>query len=165
MISEAPSQLEFFMALFAPLLRLEEAAWLMDDVSIGHVVALCEEGKLRAVDIANRSGAGLDCAEGREDRRCVRVYRYSVEWLMLGKVKRQRQPQHPGVESTFPHYRPTFLIREVSRFLNCSDQHVRNLAIEGPSYGATGSFKSLPRIPRAALKAFLESREINALAH
>lgn len=154
-------QLDFWLSLFRPLLKPEEAAFALDDVSVEHVVALTEEGKLRGVDIANR----VDPSEPSDEygRRCIRVYRYSIEWLMLSRKRQQRHPGHPVVETIFQHGRPHFLLKEAAYLLNCTEKHMRNLAIEGPKFGATGSNKSLPRIPRAALKAFLEAREINAV--
>jgi hypothetical protein len=140
----ASEQLDFLLALFRPLLSVEEAAFILDDASPDHVRDLVEEGRLRAVDIAS--------TEDRS-RRCLRVYRYSAEHLVMRpRLKLTLVP----VSTILPHERPTFLRRELSNLLGCTEQHVSNLSLPGPRHAGDARH----RIYREAVIGFLTEREV-----
>lgn len=149
-------QSDWFSLFFLPLLKLEQAAELLDDVNQRTtVIVLAEEGTLRAINIA--------CGK---ERREWRVWRYSVEWLGLSERRHARLPKHPDVATLLPHGRANFTLREVADFFQCDARHVRNLladaeagaVLRGPQFSERHI-----RISRAGLIDFLNQREINAL--
>lgn len=149
-------QADFWSLFFPPMLKPEQAAEFLDDVHRRLVLDLCEEGKLRAINIASRD----------DTRREVRIYRYSAQWLAEATRRKCKAPKHPPVETLLPHSRPNLTLREVAQFLACDERHVRNLAmITGGPASLTGPQISERhnRISRPALIAFLNAREINAL--
>lgn len=158
MISSAPTspqvQLNFWHSFFHELLTLPEATDLLDDLHKRSVVALAEEGKLRAVNIALGN-----------QRRDLLVWRYSVEWLGESERRRLRLPPAPAIETLLPHGRANFHLKEVSDFLRCSERHVRNLlaAPAGTGLGGPQFSQRQNRIAREHLVRFLTAREINVL--
>jgi hypothetical protein len=147
LINKVPTttpQLDFLLALFAPYLRVEQAACLLDDCSPEHVTDLVEEGKLRAIDIASADAT----------KRSLRIYRYSVEHLII-------RPHSPltavPVSHVIPHERPTLLRRELARLIQCTEQHISNLNLPGPR----GGHDTRHRIYRDAVVEFLTAREIS----
>lgn len=147
--STAPSdftrstQLDFLLALFRPWVTKAEAAFLLDDCSEDHVLNLIDEGALRAINIAKST----------DTRREVRIFRYSVEHRVLA-------PKLPlcaiAAESIIPHARPTILRRELADWLNCTEQHISNLNLDGPR----DSHDTRHRIWRESAVQWLTSREI-----
>lgn len=137
------TQLDFLLALFRPWVTKAEAAFILDDCSEDHVLDLIDEGKLRAINIAR----------DLETRREVRIFRYSVEHRVLA-------PKLPlcsiPAESIIPHARPTILRRELADWLNCTEQHISNLALDGPR----DNHDTRHRIWREAAVKFLTGREI-----
>lgn len=135
------TQLDFLLALFRPFLTKQEAAFLLDDCHEDYIVALLDLGKLRAINIASE-------ADG--PRRELRIYRYTVEHLILA-------PKLPlgtiNADAFVPHHRPTLLLREAASILACTERHIRNLNLDGPDAGRV-------RIHRQAFTAFLTTREI-----
>ena len=138
------TQIDFLLALFRPWITKGEAAFLLDDCSEDHVLDLLDEGKLRAVNIAN----------AEDTRREIRIYRYTVEHRMIAP----RLPMHQVPASAIiPHCRPTILCRELADWLGCTERHVRNLALAGPR----DAHDTRHRIFRDAAVNFLEAREIS----
>jgi len=145
-----PVQEDFWNVFCKPLLKLEEAAELLDDVHRLRVVALCEEGRLHGINIAS----ALDT------KREFRVFRYSVQALGESERRQRKLPAWPAVETLLPHTRPNWRIEETAEFLRCSTRHVRDLCLlpdglRGPTFTERHN-----RVMRAALIAFLRSREI-----
>jgi len=146
-VSQPAEQMTWWNLFFRPLLTIEQAAELLDDVHARSVVMLAEEGRLRAWNIATRT----------ETRREIRVALYSVQWLGESTRRSRKPPQaHPAVEQLFPHSRPNLLLREVAQFLQCDERHVRNLAFGGPQFSERQN-----RVARTALSAFLNARELH----
>jgi hypothetical protein len=140
-------QLDFF--LLRVLLELPEAGVMLGDVTTDHVVGLVEAGKLRAVDIASRRSDS-------PKERCLRIYRYSVEHLLLW-------PKQPftiiPVAQMMPHGRPQLLRRELAWLMSCTDRHVANLDLPRSGNISLASFDRLPRYPREGVVKFLTDRE------
>jgi hypothetical protein len=149
------SQLDFFSTLFLTLLTKEEAACYLDDCSTRHVLDLIDEGKLRGVDIASTWQPRTKAGELQHHRE-VRVYRYSAEWLV--KHPTTTLPRVTFDEIVKFHLRETLLRREVAHLLNCTEQHVSNLALPGPRHQGDARH----RVYRAELISFLTRREIAA---
>lgn len=145
-----PTQLDFLWAVFRPLLTTDEAAYLLGDTSDDLVIKLVDNGAVRAVNIAAED----------DTRRCLRVYRYSLEHRLLypGQPLTMLAP-----ETIFPHNREKFRRDEVAVLLNCTARHVANLNLPGPRISAEACQASIDRTPRhwrAGLIEFLQSREI-----
>lgn len=137
------TQLDFLLALFRPLITTAEAAFLLDDSTPQHVLDLLDEGAVRAINIARDT----------DTRREVRIYRYSVEHRIMAP----RLPLHAiPVDAIIPHHRPTILRRELADWLGCTEQHVSNLALQGPR----DAHDTRHRIHREAVVQFLTTREI-----
>jgi hypothetical protein len=136
-------QLDFLASLFSPLITTEQAAFILDDCSPRHVLDLVDEGKLRAISIAS----------GDADRRELRIFSYSVHWLVREPVK-----PFPAVEldRIIPHSRPTLLRSELARLLSCSERHVSNLNLDGPR----GQHDKRHRVYREAVLAWLAAAEV-----
>lgn len=151
-------QLDFFLALFRPLLSQDEAAFLLGEPSLQTITRRLEDGSLRGVDI---SLAGEDAG-----RRELRIYRYAVEHLLIAPPA-QKKPVRVPVERIFPHARPVFRQDEVAAILRCTPKHVGRLKeaseLRGPrlsTAAAPGASDRTPRVSRESLIEFLTRREI-----
>lgn len=141
---ESSIQLDFLLALFKPFVTKSDAAFLLDDCHVDHVLDLVDEGRLLAVNIA---------ADDRSGRREIRIHRYSV----LHRIAAPRKPlQRVPVDQIIPHHRPTILRRELAAWLSCTEQHVSNLNLSGPR----DSHDTRHRIYRDSAVNFLTTREI-----
>jgi hypothetical protein len=152
--TRAGGQMDFLLCLFRPLLKVDEAAYLLGDPSPQTITRRLEDGTLRGVDI---SEAGAEAG-----RRELRVYRYSVEHQYCPATRGRRVELIP-VEMIFPHGRDVFRRDEVAQILNCTAKHVGNLAFDGPQLSRAASKASAdrcPRVTRAALTEFLNAREV-----
>ena len=129
---------------FPPLLTVDEASYLLSEVSGDRVRTLLDEGVLRGVDIASRS-------EGA--RRELRVYRHPIEELLTPGLSARASSFR--VEHVLPHRGNTLRQDEVAQVLNCSPRHIANLGIAGP-----GSCGTTVRYFRRAVIGFLIEREI-----
>ena len=148
----ASPQLDFWSLLFDPLVTIEEARFLLDEVSDKHVAHLVEEGRLSAINIA------LDLSGGK---RLLRVYAFSIHALAMSRTRKlPKAPVSIPVEHLLPHTRPNLLKREVENLLKCSPDHVANLFAGALRQLGTGGSRRLPRIPREALLSFLQAREV-----
>lgn len=138
------AQLDFFNAFWRPLLRTDEAAWMLDECSERHVLDLLDEGKLRGVNIA-----------AEPTRRLVRVWRWSVQHRLMPKIA-SAPLSDIGVEQIITHHRPTVLRRELAAWLACSEQHISNLNLPGPRDRSD----TRHIIHRDAVLTFLNSRTL-----
>jgi|GEM_PF-4227308 len=142
-ITSPSSQLDFLLALFTPLITVEQACFLLDDCDWHKIDQLLDSGRIRGVDIRS----------GQAEKRCIRIYRYTVEHLIL----RPSVPIfHIGINQMMPHERPTILRRELARMINATEQHISNLNLPGPR----GRHDTRHRIYRDAVCEFLNEREI-----
>ena len=151
-ISSQPraAQFDFLLALFRPLLTVDEASLLTDGLDPSHIRNLIDEGKFRAINIASST----------ETARSLRIYRYSVEHLLIC-------PKRPlalvPVETILSHSRPHFLKWEVANLLSCTTRHIENLQtaelLPGPSL-SLGSMNRNPRYTREGVIEFLTTREV-----
>jgi excisionase family DNA binding protein len=150
MTSAAP-QLDFFAALFNPLVSRAVAGELLDGCSEDHVQALIDAGTLHAVNIALRT----------DTVRTLRVWRWSLDAQRYPRI-RAAIGMHgpPPLATLLPHQRERLTTAEVRRFLGCSDQHVVNLHHEGLLAGTRDGAVRLLRIERASLLAFLNARTL-----
>jgi len=139
-------QLDFLSGLFSPLMRVEQAAFMLDDCGWDKVAELLDEGKLRGINVA---GPGAE-------KRSLRIYLYSVQQLVM-------RPKWPlvylPVAQFLPHERPTILRRELARMLTVTEQHVSNLNLSGPR----GDHDTRHRIWREAVIEFLTAREVGPI--
>ncbi len=146
------SQLDFLLALFRPLLTMDEVSLLTDGLGRDHIAHLIDEGKFRAINIASST----------ESQRSLRIYRYSVEHQLLWP-KRPLTMVPP--ETILSHSRAHFLKWEVANLLSCTTRHVENLgnggALPGPSL-SLGSLNRNPRYTREGVIEFLTSREVKS---
>lgn len=152
-ISQPSEQMHWWNLFFRPLLTIEQASELLDEVERHSIVAYCQEGKLR----------GWNIATSKDTRPAYRIALYSVQWLGESSRRGRKLPvQHPPVESLFPHQRANLLHREAAQFLQCDEAHVRNLTaaaqLDGPQFSERQN-----RVARTALTDFLNRREIHLL--
>lgn len=141
--AQPEQQLDFFLALFRPLITKAATAFFLDDCHEDHVLDLVAEGKLLAVNIALHT----------DTRREIRIYYYSaVHRALRPKLPLQRVP----VDSIIPHHRPTILRRELAAWMSCTEQHVSNINLPGPRDG----HDSRHRVHRWAFVEWLTTREI-----
>ena len=162
----AYEQADFFAMLFRPLLSPAAAAWLLE-CSVSHVVRMAEERELVACNIALKTERGDEAIDERASERMIRILRPSVERLVIPVMAARRGAR--DVEPTFEqaldsvHHRATWTRREVTHFLDCSDDHVRRLLVEGllkgPVLTQTGSGR-LHHISRTSLSEFLRQRDL-----
>lgn len=117
-----------------PLLTLDKAASLLGGIDLRTVLAMVDEGRLGAVDIAA-------CGE----RRCLRLY----STTLCGQAI-------PEPEEILPA-RPCLRIHDITRLLVCSTQHVRNLDL--PILEPAP--RSQRRYLTSGLAHFLRSRTLN----
>jgi hypothetical protein len=136
-------QLDFLLALFRPFLTKADAAFLLDDCAEEKILALIDEGKLRAINIATDT----------DTRRELRIYRYTVEHRLLSPTTAWGTI---SPELIIPHHRPTVLCRELADWLSCTERHVRNLNLSGPR----DSHDTRHRIWRESAVEFLTAREL-----
>lgn len=165
----APKQIDFFAMLFRPLLSPQAAAWLLE-CSHDHVVRMAEENKLIACNIAIEVERGDEAIADRGRRREIRILRPSVERLVIPAYAKTGDSKGPA--PTFEqaldsvHHRATWTRREVTHFLDCSDDHARRLVeaklLSGPVLTQTGSGR-LHHISRASLSEFLRKRDLAQL--
>lgn len=161
-------QMDFLLLFFRPLLTVDEAAYLLADASSDLVASRLDDGTLRGLDIALASPEERAEAEaaGQRTRRELRLYRYSVECLLL--PERLRRPELLRPEMILPHQRDFLRRDEVARVLSCTPKHVAHLTEAGALHGARlssaasqASADRTPRVSRASFLAFLAAREIN----
>jgi hypothetical protein len=151
MHSPSNEQLDFWHALFRPLVTTAEAAVLCGGCTDRHVLDLLDEGLLRGVNIALSA----------DTRRDLRIYRYSAHHYLIDNESPLPQID---VATTLPHSRPTILRHELADWLSCSGQHISNLGkervITGP--GRANGREARNLFHRASVIDWLTTREIGA---
>lgn len=161
--ASAPAQVDFLALLFRPMLSPRAAAFLLE-CSVDHVVRMAETGSLVAANVALERERGDEAVSARTPERMIRILRPSVEMLVIPAFSGKKSPA-PTWEQALDsvHHRPTWTRREVTHFLDCSDDHARRLTeaglLTGPILTQTGSGR-LHHISRVSLLGFLRSREL-----
>ena len=134
------TELDFLLGVYRPLLTAQEATIFLGDCDPERIAALVDEGKLLAVNIGTGSV-----------ERCLRIWRYSAEHLGFFS---DRPFRRLNIHALMPHTRPTFWRREVAQMLGCTEQHVTNLDLKGPSISTRAIYF------RESVIEFITSREI-----
>lgn len=150
----AGQQMDFLSWLFRPLLKVDEARYLLADPSADTVIRRLDDGSLRAVDIS-----ALGAESGRRE---LRIYRYSVEWIYTPGTQGKPLPMFSPAE-ILPHTRDVIRRDDVAKLLNCDPKHVANLPLGKSRLARAASAASADRTPlvaRAALVEFLLNREV-----
>jgi len=148
----ASHQIEFdwLLAHFSPLLTPGEAAHVLDCTE-RHCADLLDGDHLRAINIALNPGGEL---------RTLRFWRWAV-------IHHAMKPELPlgavEIPTLLTHSRPWWMLAEFSRFLRCSDDHVRNLhaakILAGPDRNSLrGALHKNCRITRDSVIHFLTHR-------
>jgi hypothetical protein len=157
---------DFLALLFRPLLSPQAAAFLLE-CSVDHVVRMADASEVVACNVALKIERGDEAVDERAPERMIRILRPSIERLVIPAYSKQggKCPE-PTFEQALDsvHHRATWTRREVTHFLDCSDDHVRRLTeaklLGGPLLTQTGSGR-LQHIARASLGEFLRDRDLS----
>lgn len=157
---------DFLALLFRPLLSPQAAAFLLE-CSVDHVVRMADAREVIACNVALKVERGDEAVDERAPERMIRILRPSIERLVIpayakaGAAKCPAPTFEQALDSV--HHRATWTRREVTHFLDCSDDHVRRLTeaklLRGPLLTQTGSGR-LQHIARASLGEFLHARDL-----
>lgn len=142
----AAEQLDFFLAIFQPLMTVEEVCDVLDDVDHKTVAAWLEEGRL----------LGTDLRHPEADKRMLRVFKYSVEHFMIAP---RTKPIVVPVRDLVPHARVNLRYPEAINFCRCSADHIEALVLAGalhcPRFGERSK-----RVTCDSLITFVEGRRL-----